>query len=650
VLLRFALAFVVFTFGPGACIGLWLTRKLDAPRRVVVLLGVGSAATAVLIDLLGRIGWLAVFPYIAIATTVGAILLWHKGRAVDAASSEPAWHNAWGASDLVSCAIIVALALGTGYIVFAHRTSEDASGIVLRGDYDSLDLSYYAAVAAEAAHTVPPTASYYAGRELNYAYHPHLVLAMVHRFAGVPMLAIYFAYAWPAFLALAGLCAYLLARALLPTGTALLFVVLLMIAGDFSYVAAWHLPHTGFNWDYVLWPTNFLSPTMESLHFNSWTPSLPIMFTALWCMAYGAKTRTRGWTLMSAMLMGVLFQFKPFAFIVLAAAIVATIVFCGSDPESRKRLAATLLLSGFFALPFVYRSMRLYADRRSELRIVLFQLPQRMLIKLDLADAFTRWANQAAPLPWLAKPLLLLAATLLFFAGGIGARWLGIPPLWRALRGRMPEDTVMWRLLGWTAVAGVAIPFVLVTEPYNDTLQFYQTGLYILWLFAALAMTRLVAGNRTVGTAVVVVAIAVSLPSSFHYLHRRWTDDQRAPLVGLTRAEVEMAAYLRTQDPETTVVLNDRPLEPSLLTVLSERRTVLAWGRYAVGSNERLREVEAFYGSTRAVPNLLDVLRKHRVTHVVVHADRDRVHPDVLAQLKPVMGDEVVKLYEVHLN
>jgi hypothetical protein len=350
---------------------------------------------------------------------------------------------------------------------------------------------------------------------------------------------------------------------------------------------------------------------------------------------------------MSAMLMGVLFQFKPFAFIVLAAALVATIVFCGSDLESRKRLAATLLLSGLFALPFVYRSMRLYADRRSELRVVLFQLPQRMLIKLDLADAFTRWANQAAPLPWLAKPLLLLAATLVFFAGGIGARWLGIPPLWRALRGRMPEDTVMWRLLGWTAVAGVAIPFVLVTEPYNDTLQFYQTGLYILWVFAALAMTRLVAGNRTAGTAVVVVAIAVSLPSSFHYLHRRWTDDQRAPLVGLTRAEVEMAAYLRTQDPETTVVLNDRPLEPSLLTVLSERRTVLAWGRYAVGSSERLREVEAFYGSTRAVPNLLDVLRKHHVTHVVVHADRDRVHPDVLAQLKPVMGDEVVKLYEV---
>ena len=83
------------------------------------------------------------------------------------------------------------------------------------------------------------------------------------------------------------------------------------------------------------------------------------------------------------------------------------------------------------------------------------------------------------------------------------------------------------------------------------------------------------------------------------------------------------------------------------MAVLSERRVVLAWGRYAVGSNDRLREVEAFYGSTRELPNLLDILAKHHVTHVIVHTDRDRVHPEVLARLKLVMGDEAVKLYEV---
>jgi hypothetical protein len=145
----------------------------------------------------------------------------------------------------------------------------------------------------------------------------------------------------------------------------------------------------------------------------------------------------------------------------------------------------------------------------------------------------------------------------------------------------------------------------------------------------------------------IVLGIAVSLPSSVHYLQRRWTDDARPPLVGITRTEMAMAAYLRAQDPGATVVLNDRPLDPSLMAVLSERRVVLAWGRYAVGSAERLREVEAFFQSTRTVPNLLDVLSKHHVTHVVIHTDRDRVHPEVLARLKLVMGDGVVQLYEV---
>jgi hypothetical protein len=312
-----------------------------------------------------------------------------------------------------------------------------------------------------------------------------------------------------------------------------------------------------------------------------------------------------------------------------------------------------------FALPFVYRSIRLYADRRSELRLDLFMLPQRMLIKLDLVHAFTGWANRVAPAPWMAKPILVSAATALFFAGGIGVRWLGLPALWRALRGTMGSDpmtidvtgsdpvTAVWRLLAWTTLAGIAIPFVLVTEPYNDTLQFYQTGLFVLWFFTAVTLTRLVTHRRAAGTAAILLAVVLSLPSSVHYLHRRWTDSDRGPLVGLTRAEVNMASYLRTLSPDSTVVLNDRPLEPSLLAVLSERRIVLAWGRYAVGSNERLREVEAFYGSTRDVPRLLDILRKHHVTHVVVHTDRDRVHPEVLAKLKPLMGDEEVMLYEV---
>jgi hypothetical protein len=223
---------------------------------------------------------------------------------------------------------------------------------------------------------------------------------MVHRFGDVPLLSVYFTYAWPAFLALGSLSAFLLVRALASTGTAFLAVVLLLIAGDFSYLAAWYLPHEGFNWDYVLWPTNFLSPTMEVLHFNSWTPSLPLFFTALWGIATGFQTRQFRWLALSGLLLGVLFQFKPFAFLVLSAALAASMVFAGRDWDARRRYALVLALGGISALPFIYRSLRLYADRRSELRLDFFVLPERMLIKLDLVKPL-RAGQTVSPRPGL---------------------------------------------------------------------------------------------------------------------------------------------------------------------------------------------------------------------------------------------------------
>jgi hypothetical protein len=635
VLIRFVAFFLPFTFGPGAACLFYMTRGFDFPRRFVLMLAAGVPASAVLIDIMGRLGWLSAFPFVAAGLTLVVAVLWWREP-----SAEPPDGNVgdvWTTRDLAACALLAALAVGAGAVAFAHRLTADQNQVVVYGDYDSLDLTYYAAISAEATHTVPPTAPYYSGRELNYAYYPQLVLAMVHRFGGVPMLPIYFGYAWPAFLVIAALSGFLFVRAIASTGTALLAMVLMLIAGDFSYIAAWTLPHSNMNWDDVLWPTNFLSPTADVLHFNSWTPSLPIFFIALWAMAHGFKTREHRWNILSALLLGVLFQFKPFAFIVLSAALSAAFVFSGRDRDARWRYATVLVIGGLAALPFVYRSLRLYADRRSELRLGFFVLPERMLIKLDLVQAFSS----------LPRPIYLLAATVLFFAGGLGIRWMGFPRVWRAIRGGADPHAATWRVIAWVVVAGIAIPFVLVTEPYNDTLQFYQVGLYVLWIFTAAALMGLVRKDRTLGSVAIAAAIAVSLPSSVHYLSRKWHDGERPALAGLTKMEIDIADYLRTRDPETTVILNNRPLEPSPLAVLSERRVVLAWGRYAVGSGERLREVEAFFGGSRTVENTLAILRKHHVTHVVVHTGRDRVPPEVIGMLKPVMGDDEVKLYEV---
>ena len=116
--------------------------------------------------------------------------------------------------DLAACVAIVLLAASLGYVVFAHRYTSDARGLVLYGDYDSADLAYYAAEAAEASHTVPPMAAYYSGHHLNAAYYPHLVLGMIHRFAEMPVLSMYYRYAWPTFLSLGALTAFALVRSI----------------------------------------------------------------------------------------------------------------------------------------------------------------------------------------------------------------------------------------------------------------------------------------------------------------------------------------------------------------------------------------------------------------------------------------------------
>src|SRR5205807_3274882 len=128
----------------------------------------------------------------------------------------------------------------------------------------------------------------------------------------------------------------------------------------------------------------------------------------------------------------------------------------------------------------------------------------------------------------------------------------------------------------------------------------------------------------------VAVAIAVALPSSIHYLARKWTDEQRQPRAALSTGDIKVAEYLRKKsDPETTVVLHDRPLSPSLMTIVSERRIVLGWDvRYsAVGGEDRLRDVNRFFSSSTGNPDAaLEVLRRYHVTHAAVRADA-RVHP-----------------------
>src|SRR5204862_5762961 len=123
--------------------------------------------------------------------------------------------------------------------------------------------------------------------------------------------------------------------------------------------------------------------------------------------------------------------------------------------------------------------------------------------------------------PELRTPLLLLMATVVFLALGIGIRWIGAPGVWSAIRpsarsrdasesGTSAADAAAWRLLGWGVIAGVAIPFVIATDPYVDTLQFYLTGLYLMWIFTAVALIAFARVHPRIGWLAIAAAIALS--------------------------------------------------------------------------------------------------------------------------------------------
>src|SRR6185295_10313983 len=165
-------------------------------------------------------------------------------------------------------------------------------------------------------------------------------------------------------------------RSLAARSVAALAVVLLLVGSDFSYLAAWFLPHAAIDWDYLLWPTNFLSPTMQVMHFSTWSPSLPVYLTALFAIVRGVQTRSRGWLVLSGFLIGILFEFKPFAWVVLMGALGAATVFAGGDWPSRRRFAATIGAGILFSLPFIWGAATMDAsDRRTRLVIDFFLLP-----------------------------------------------------------------------------------------------------------------------------------------------------------------------------------------------------------------------------------------------------------------------------------
>jgi hypothetical protein len=235
-----------------------------------------------------------------------------------------------------------------------------------------------------------------------------------------------------------------------------------------------------------------------------------------------------------------------------------------------------------------------------------------------------------------------LLALPLFLLGTIGSRLVGVPLLWRCLRRPSQQDPI-WRLLAWTVVAAFCASSFIVSVPYHESQQIHQFALFLLALFTAKAIAGWRGGvARMVSTAAVV---GLAIPGPLQYLHRKWTDHEHV-VTRISAGEARVASFLLSTDPEQTVLLHDRPDNPTPIGLLAERRSVLSWGSYVRGADERRVDVETFFGDSEPAATM-EVLRKYRPTHVIEYESRNRIAPEVRDGLDLVLRSGDVKLYRV---
>jgi hypothetical protein len=476
---------------------------------------------------------------------------------------------------------------------------------------------------------------------LNHSFYPHVVLAVMHRFADVPIVDLYFRYAWPLFLALAALLCFLLVEQFASASAAVLASMLLILGSDLSFLVAWVWKPSG--WDDVIWAANFLSSGAEVLLFNNWTPAVALVFAGLYAVAKCEQVSHWRWVVLAAASFAITILLKPFAFALVLLGIGGAWLgaWGPGDRAIRLRLLQIAAATVVLAIPFLGRIALLYDDAQVTFRPALFTLPLRTLDRLEMESVPVTVAAAFGATGWWQLAIVGLLGTPLFLIGGLGFRLFGLPGVWRALRHPTQERAIV-RVIAWAIVGALAIPFVIMSVPYHETIQIHQFALFLLPIFVARAVFL-----RSRATLLTVLMVALAIPSTVHFLHLKWTDSER-PYLSVTTAEQSIVEALRRSDPQRTLILHSRPSEGDLIAILAGRRSVLSWSRYVRGSEERRREVDRFFRSDGQSPDeALAVLARYTPTHVIEDRSRDRLHPGIRARLRVVVRTPIRVLYAV---
>lgn len=631
--LQLVIAAAFLVFGPGIGLTFLLLAPLSWLGRVVLGFSFGVAFVPIVAHVLGGSGLMPAYPFVAAGAGGAALGYW---LALPASAPAPA------PARLATLALVV-VTLGTGAAVFTHRLVESRTETAVSGgdDYDSYDLSYYAAIAAELSHTVPPSSPFISGRLLDHAFYPQVVTAVVHRFGHVGLLDLYFRYAMPLFVMLAVLCCFLFVESIAGVGTAFLAALFFGIGSNFAYLFVMFLKLPP--WDDVIWAHNLQGAGAEVLFYGNWAPSFVATFAGFYALHAALRQGRFGWILAAGAAFATTILSKPWVFTSVVPALALMAVASYRDKTTARRLLLVIVAAVLVAAPLLYRVVTLFDDAQVVFAPAFFPIPLAMAARTGFRDVFVNAAGAFGLSGAAQEGLAGVLATPLFLVGTIGFRVIGLPSFWRSLWNRGRPEPVL-SVLAWSIVAAYLASTFIVSVPYHETVQIHQLALFLMAVFAAQGVMAVRNPRTRVVTALVVTALAV--PSTLQYVQRKWQDATRPPLALASTDDVAAAGFLRDSDPDRTVLLHDRPNDPTLLGILAERRSVLSWAGYVRGSGERRADVEAFFASPDAA-TATAILKKYRPTYVVEYLDRDKINPQVRDQLELKFRKRNVAIYRV---
>jgi hypothetical protein len=641
----FYLTAFVFAFGSGACALFLLADHTPLDERIAISCAAGVAFAPMALYALALLKGAFLFPPLAFAASGAAAALWTRKPPTEPRDRGPEWPSSVALSLLVFALV---------FWVSSGRLTTTREGFSIFGDYDTFDLTYYAAIASELGHTdtIPPVSPFYAGHRIVYSYFPLLFLAAVHNFTGVGTTQAFLAFAWPFFSAVTCAALYAACRRLGSTRFAVLTTLLVFTGSGFAYIPALLQPSWA-KFDQLIWQSMFLAPSAEWLFFNPWAPALSLVAVGMYAIVRADETGRGGWTVLAGAAFGLVFMVKSFAFAVIVPALaLSAAVLAMRKDRLAKGLVAVLAWAIVWAAPWILAVLPFNRaeNRGAQVSVQWLSLVHRMMFKTDLIDTITGYLRPLTggdPSAW----AVLAIATVIFIVGGLGVRCLGLVHVIRAAAGT--KEMRLWAPLAWIVIVGVAVPFAIAIAPFPNSIQTHMFALFALWPFTVYAVWPPAArpsARRWVATAALV---AVAIPATVHYARAAHAASSGPALTGLDAGDLAIVRYLRRSNVDTTMLLHSNPLWPSLHAIESSRRVVLAWSSYVEGDGSpdvdaRSAEIARFFGS-QAAPGVADVeiLRRYHVTHVIERVATDRLHPSVLQQLRLLTGTPVVRLYEV---